>query len=36
MKLSFTKTTPSIELWCDYIFLDKEEQLRFVSEKGLI
>ena len=32
-KLSFTKTTPSIELWCDYIFLDKEEQLRFVSEK---
>lgn len=32
-ELVFTKTIPNIELWCDYIFLDKEEQLRFVSEK---
>ena len=32
-ELVFTKTIPNIKLWCDYIFLDKEEQLRFVSEK---
>ena len=32
-ELIFTPTSPVIDLWCDYIFLDKEEQMRFVSEK---
>ena len=31
--LHFTKNEPIIDLWCDYIFLDKDEQMRFLSEK---
>jgi hypothetical protein len=32
-QLIFTKTDPVIDLWCDYVFLDKEEQMRFIGEK---
>ena len=32
-EIIFEKRPPIIKLWCDYIFLDKDEQLRFINEK---
>ena len=32
-QLAFTNTEPDVELWCDYIFLDKDEKKKFTLEK---
>lgn len=32
-ELSYTNTVPQIDMWCNYIFLDKEEKRKFLLEK---
>lgn len=32
-ELSYTNTIPQIDMWCNYIFLDKEEKRKFLLEK---
>ena len=32
-ELSYTNTIPQIDIWCNYIFLDKEEKRKFLLEK---
>ena len=31
--ITYTNTKPNVKLWCDYIFLDKDEKMKFISEK---
>ena len=31
--LTYTNTIPNVKVWCDYIFLDKEEKMKFLTEK---
>ena len=31
--LTYTNTIPNVKVWCDYIFLDKEEKRKFLLEK---
>lgn len=32
-ELSYTNTVPQIDMWCNYIFLDKDEKRKFLLEK---
>ena len=31
--ITYTNTKPNVKLWCDYIFLDKDEKMKFITEK---
>ena len=32
-ELSFTGTRPEVDMWCDYIFLDEDEKMKFINTK---